>query len=466
MGILLWIALSLVAIFVIVAGVFIFLLKRVENILRTLDYNFAGKNFKLDTVTKVPFLPGTPLYIVTDDEAVYKLLAEPVHTKKRSLIHAGLRMFSTVDGILFMDGGAEHASRHRILAPVLTQLTKKKYPERLHAFAAERLAAVRFLPELYYDLHQIGNEMLLSILLELPYGQSDSTVGPSLTELASMMTRHDSNHRNHGELRAARDRSIQIAKQLRSAGLLSSFSALSDAALGEDLLHLSGAHKAILSMLMFGLIELARNPRIREAVKQELAALPENFGPKDLDSLQVAHHVWLETLRVYPISNSIFRAVGPTTSITTKDGTVLQPGSQIAVPLLTLFRSTEKWGPDAQEFRPERWAERLSSSSSSSSAAAASTTDANISDAATHADAELQRLKKDFFPFLHGARDCLGKHLARLEFFILLFHVLRRAPELPMTVDGVKLSEHPDQILRWKPHPYPHPASKVTLQFD
>ena len=92
------------------------------------------------------------------------------------------------------------------------------------------------------------------------------------------------------------------------------------------------------------------------------------FSVADLDSMSYCLAAMKEVLRLHPIVYQLARVAGRddvlplSQPLTTADGTVV---NEIAVPKGTTLtteiwaynRMTEIWGPDAAEFRPERWTE-------------------------------------------------------------------------------------------------------------
>ncbi|KAK3499458.1 putative benzoate 4-monooxygenase cytochrome P450 [Neurospora hispaniola] len=77
-------------------------------------------------------------------------------------------------------------------------------------------------------------------------------------------------------------------------------------------------------------------------------------------------------------------------------GYYLPPGTVLSVPTYSIHHSKEIWGPDADEFKPERW-ERLTS-----------------------------RQKNAFIPFSHGPRSCVGRNVAEMEMKLIVATWARR----------------------------------------
>jgi cytochrome P450 len=88
-------------------------------------------------------------------------------------------------------------------------------------------------------------------------------------------------------------------------------------------------------------------------------------------------------------------------------GHTFKAGDVLSVPSYTIHRSKEIWGPDAEQFVPERWSpERLTS-----------------------------RQKAAFIPFSHGPRACVGRNVAEMELLVMAATVFRLF-EFEMQQDG------------------------------
>jgi cytochrome P450 family 13 len=72
----------------------------------------------------------------------------------------------------------------------------------------------------------------------------------------------------------------------------------------------------------------------------------------------------------------------------------LETGTHVQVDLFSLHHDKDIWGPDAEEFVPDRWLKP------------------NVPTA--------------FYPFGGGPRICIGMRLAYLEEKLILVHILRR----------------------------------------
>jgi benzoate 4-monooxygenase len=103
-----------------------------------------------------------------------------------------------------------------------------------------------------------------------------------------------------------------------------------------------------------------------------------------------------ETLRIHSTSSlGLPRVVPPGPGVRILDQH-FPAGSVVSVPAYTVHHSTEIWGPDADEFRPERW-EKVT-----------------------------ERQKGAFIPFSYGPRSCVGRNVAEMELALIVATVFRR----------------------------------------
>ncbi|CAD7060089.1 unnamed protein product [Tilletia caries] len=83
-------------------------------------------------------------------------------------------------------------------------------------------------------------------------------------------------------------------------------------------------------------------------------------------------------------------------------GRYFPAGTVLSVPSYTIHRSQEWWGPDADEYRPERWIE------------------------AAEDEQLLKRFEKASNVFSTGPRACVGRNLAEQELLLFVATVIRR----------------------------------------
>ncbi|KAJ5217959.1 Benzoate 4-monooxygenase [Penicillium cinerascens] len=123
--------------------------------------------------------------------------------------------------------------------------------------------------------------------------------------------------------------------------------------------------------------------------------VPTHAMVKDIDYLQWV--IW-ETMRIHSTSAmGLPREIPPNAAPITICGHTFGPGDVLSVPSYTVHRSKEVWGPDAEEFVPERWSpDRLTA-----------------------------RQKTAFIPFSHGPRSCVGRNVAEMELLVIGATVFR-----------------------------------------
>jgi benzoate 4-monooxygenase len=104
-----------------------------------------------------------------------------------------------------------------------------------------------------------------------------------------------------------------------------------------------------------------------------------------------------ETLRIHSTSSMGLPREVPAPGAQVH-GRFFPAGSVLSVPAYTIHHSKEIWGPDANEYKPERW------------------TKENLTD----------RQKNAFIPFSYGPRACVGRNVAEMELALTIATVFRR----------------------------------------
>jgi len=108
------------------------------------------------------------------------------------------------------------------------------------------------------------------------------------------------------------------------------------------------------------------------------------------------HNVISETMRIHSTSSlGLPRIVPPGPGIDLL-GHHFPGGTVLSVPSYTIHHSKEIWGPDADEFVPDRW------------------------------DRVTERQKNAFIPFSYGPRACVGRNVAEMELALIVGTVFRR----------------------------------------
>ncbi len=101
--------------------------------------------------------------------------------------------------------------------------------------------------------------------------------------------------------------------------------------------------------------EVCRNPEVKQQLLQELYRLPEDYNEGHLRELPYLGHVIDETLRVHSIAPAMLPRVVPPEGANI-GGYWLDSGAVIGAQAYTMHRS-ESIFPDAEVFKPLRWAE-------------------------------------------------------------------------------------------------------------
>jgi cytochrome P450 len=136
-------------------------------------------------------------------------------------------------------------------------------------------------------------------------------------------------------------------------------------------------HETTSSLASWLLYELASNPEVQSSLRAECSASPLPASSKDSEPLDVTELntldklPWLdavvrEALRLHCPPPGINRTALKTEELplsrpyVDRDGVLhesiaISEGDLLWVPILVVNRSVELWGPDAKEWKPERW---------------------------------------------------------------------------------------------------------------
>ncbi|KAL3828741.1 hypothetical protein ACJIZ3_017543 [Penstemon smallii] len=151
------------------------------------------------------------------------------------------------------------------------------------------------------------------------------------------------------------------------------------------------------NLLVWTLITLASHQnwqtRAREEVFQVLGNSNE-LTHDSLNQLKIVSMILYEVLRLYPPVMELSRVVEDETEL---GGYRIPKGILVQLPIAKLHRSTEIWGEDALEFKPDRFAEGVLKASNGHAA---------------------------FMPFSWGPRICIGQNFALMEGKIFLAQFL------------------------------------------
>lgn len=170
---------------------------------------------------------------------------------------------------------------------------------------------------------------------------------------------------------------------------------------------LAAGHETTATATAWALLALASRPEMQTRLRSEIRAnLPSFSGTltapmsaEQMDKLPYLHAVCNEVLRFHsPVPLTRREAIHDTTIL----GKPIPAGTHVVIVPWAVNFSKEQWGPDADEFRPERW---LGDKRANGGGA-----ESNFS----------------MLTFLHGPRSCIGVGFAKAEFNCLLAAIVGR----------------------------------------
>lgn len=172
-------------------------------------------------------------------------------------------------------------------------------------------------------------------------------------------------------------------------------------------------------LLSFTLFELSRNPDIWDKLKQEVYThfghgSEEDIAAISFESLkrcEYLKYVLNEVLRLYPSVPVNFRDSTKDTTLPSGGGpdgkspVFVPKGTTVAYTVYCTHRQQEYYGPDAEEFVPERWAAQ-------------------------------PKLGWAYLPFNGGPRICLGQQFALTEASYVIVRLIQMFPNLSSEYSG------------------------------
>ncbi|GMF19878.1 unnamed protein product [Phytophthora lilii] len=168
----------------------------------------------------------------------------------------------------------------------------------------------------------------------------------------------------------------------------------------------AGRDSTSLTMTWF-IIEMNRHPEALATVRRELAdklarlGLDDSETPsmEDIDELVYLEAVIRECIRLHPVAPAMQRIAAQDTTL--YNGTFIKAGTRIILPHYAMGHLETVWGPDAEEFKPERWIDQDTG--------------------------KLMHVSPfKFTAFLAGPRMCLGMRFALAEMKITLATILSK----------------------------------------
>ncbi|KAJ6179432.1 hypothetical protein N7519_009893 [Penicillium mononematosum] len=190
------------------------------------------------------------------------------------------------------------------------------------------------------------------------------------------------------------------------------------------------------SLLSWTTLMLSRHPdvftKLRETILSNFGTYsnPENITFATLKSCQYLQHVMNEVLRLYPVvpfnrrnatrDTTIPRGGGPDG----QDPVYIRKGQSVIYTTHVMQRRKDLWGPDADEFKPERWTSR--------------------------------RAGWEYIPFNGGPRICIGQQFALTEAGYVIVRLLQRFDQIE--------NVYPDQKIRYGLTLTSAPGDLVTVR--
>ncbi|KZV75654.1 cytochrome P450 [Peniophora sp. CONT] len=189
---------------------------------------------------------------------------------------------------------------------------------------------------------------------------------------------------------------------------------------------LVAGHETTSTSVAWTLLALATNQRVQIKLREEITALDtSNPSESELNGLTYLEWVVREAMRIHAPIFSSERVAMQDDIVPLKEpyidktGVVchqicVRKGDIFSIPVSILNRSTEVWGEDAHEFRPERWD--------------------HIPDAVK----EIPGVWSNMLTFMAGPHSCPGFRFSIVEMKTLLFAIVR-AFELDMAVPAADI---------------------------
>ncbi|KAK7038699.1 hypothetical protein VNI00_010583 [Paramarasmius palmivorus] len=167
------------------------------------------------------------------------------------------------------------------------------------------------------------------------------------------------------------------------------------------------------------LLLLAENPAVQSRLREEIIEARqenqgEDLGYDELVSLPYLDSICRETLRLYaPVPRLMRTAVKDTilplsTPVIGTDGSVITEipvpsGTNVHISIMGSNRNEALWGPDALEWKPERWLNPLPNVVS---------------------EAKIPGVYSHLMTFNGGGRSCIGFKFSQLEMKVVLAHLV------------------------------------------
>ena len=171
-------------------------------------------------------------------------------------------------------------------------------------------------------------------------------------------------------------------------------------------------HETTAHSLSWVIYALCKFPDIQTRAQQEIDAFESSETKEGLlpDYIEA---VVKESMRKYPVAHGNLRRVNQKEGYDL-DKYHLEQGDWIVINSFSVHNLERNWGPDVDEFKPERW---LPSSGGEPNP---------LSSPAVYAGGGQTSDSISFLPFSIGVRNCLGMNMALLEIRLTLARLIKR----------------------------------------
>jgi len=176
---------------------------------------------------------------------------------------------------------------------------------------------------------------------------------------------------------------------------------------------LVAGHETTSTAVTWALYAMTQTPEAQTKLRDELLSVDTDTPSMDeLMALPYLDAILRETLRVHPpvpstsrfaMRDDVLPVEKPYTDRygVVRDTIKIAKGDPIFIPILAMNRSKELWGPDAYEFKPERWT--------------------NVPEAVS----QVPGIWGHLLTFIGGPRACIGYRFSLVEFKAILFSLVR-----------------------------------------
>ncbi|EIN05322.1 cytochrome P450 [Punctularia strigosozonata HHB-11173 SS5] len=192
-----------------------------------------------------------------------------------------------------------------------------------------------------------------------------------------------------------------------------------DVVIGQMTLLIFAAYDTTSSAIARILYLLSKNQAVQDELRNEINDMREQLGDIDpsydqLMSMPILDSVIRETLRLHPPAPYMSRVATTdtvlplATPVIGTDGKSIyevpvRQGQSVWIGISSPNRNKSTWGPDAEEWKPQRWRSPLPS---------------------TVTDAKIPSVYANQLTFLAGSRSCIGFTFAEIEIKTVLYMML------------------------------------------